>query len=156
VPERVKRFVADRPPSKGSPYRWGADVPSWPYLLLRSGLCRDVHFLSLTPGILSVLNSSPSPSLERTSSTDGPSVIVSKISVIVVAAERLFGQGLARLLGEDEGLDVIAVSDGEPELVELCTATSANVVLIWNFHAPMGSTSCAFLPRNAPTRGLWS
>lgn len=57
-------------------------------------------------------------------------MIVSKISVIVVAAERLFGQGLARLLGEDEGLDVIAVSDGEPELLELCTATSVDVVLI--------------------------
>jgi DNA-binding NarL/FixJ family response regulator len=77
-----------------------------------------------------VLNSSPSPSLERTRSSDGSSVIVSKISVIVVAAERLFGQGLARLLGEDEGLDVIAVSDGEPELLELCTATSVDVVLI--------------------------
>lgn len=77
-----------------------------------------------------MLNSNPSLPLERTRSSDGSSVTVSKISVIVVAAERLFGQGLARLLDEDEGLDVIAVSDGEPELLGLCVATSANVVLI--------------------------
>ena len=55
---------------------------------------------------------------------------ISKISVIVVAAERLFRLGLARLLGEDEDLDVVAVSDGEPELLGLCTAMSADVVLI--------------------------
>jgi len=54
----------------------------------------------------------------------------SKISVIVVAPERLFGFGLARLLGEDEDLDVVAVSDGEPELLGLCIAISADVVLI--------------------------
>jgi DNA-binding NarL/FixJ family response regulator len=77
-----------------------------------------------------VLNRSQTPPLERTGSSDGSSVAVSKISVIVVAAERLFGQGLARLLDEDEGLDVVAVSDGEPELSELCTSTRANVVLM--------------------------
>jgi DNA-binding NarL/FixJ family response regulator len=76
-----------------------------------------------------VLNSDPS-SLERTRSSDGSSIAVSKISVIVVAAERLFRLGLAGLLSEDEGLDVIAVSDGEPELLGLCTATSADVVLM--------------------------
>ena len=78
-----------------------------------------------------MLDSDPPPlPLERTRSSDGSSVTASKISVIVVAAERLFRLGLARLLGEDEGLDVIAVSDGEPELLGLCTATSADVVLI--------------------------
>ena len=34
----------------------------------------------------------------------------SRVSVIVVAAERLFRLGVARLLGEDERLDVIGVS----------------------------------------------
>ena len=67
---------------------------------------------------------------ERTTSLNGSSITISKISVIVVAAERLFRLGLARLLSEDEDLDVIAVSDGEAELIELCTAMSADVVLI--------------------------
>ena len=68
--------------------------------------------------------------LERSKSLDGSSIAVSKISVIVVAAERLFGFGLARLLAEDEDLDVVAVSDGEPELVGICSAVSADVVLV--------------------------
>ncbi len=77
-----------------------------------------------------MLNTDPPRPLDRTSSSDGSSITVSKISVIVVAAERLFRHGLAGLLSEDEGLDVIAVSDGEPELLGLCTATSADVVLM--------------------------
>jgi DNA-binding NarL/FixJ family response regulator len=77
-----------------------------------------------------VFNSDLSQPLERTRSSDGSSTSSSKISVIVVAAERLFRLGLARLLAEDECLDVIAVSDGEPELLGLCTATSVDVVLI--------------------------
>ena len=77
-----------------------------------------------------MLNSDPPRPHERTRSTDGSSITASKISVIVVAAERLFCLGLAGLLSEDEGLDVIAVSDGEPELLGLCTATSADVVLL--------------------------
>jgi two-component system, NarL family, response regulator LiaR len=54
----------------------------------------------------------------------------SKISVIVVADELLFRLGLARLLSEDERLEVIAISDGEPELIELCKATSVDVVVM--------------------------
>ncbi len=77
-----------------------------------------------------VLNSDPPQLLERTRTSDGSSISTSKISVIVVAAERLFRLGLAGLLGEDEGLDVIAVSDGDDELIGLCTATAADVVLI--------------------------
>ncbi len=77
-----------------------------------------------------MLNSDPPRLPERTRSSDGSPITVSKISVIVVAAERLFRHGLAGLLSEDEGLDVIAVSDGEPELLGLCTATSADVVLV--------------------------
>jgi DNA-binding NarL/FixJ family response regulator len=61
---------------------------------------------------------------------DGSSITISKISVIVVAAERLFRFGLARLLAEDEDLDVVAVSDGEPELLGICSAVSADVVLV--------------------------
>ncbi len=77
-----------------------------------------------------MLNTDPPLPLERISSSDGSSVTSSKISVIVVAAERLFRLGLARLLGEDECLDVIGVSDGESELAGLCIATSVDVVLI--------------------------
>ena len=91
---------------------------------------RLVDSNTLVPGPDSVLNSDPPLTLERTRSSDGSSITVPKISVIVVAAERLFRLGLARLLGEDERLDVIGVSDGEPELVELCTATSVDVVLV--------------------------
>jgi DNA-binding NarL/FixJ family response regulator len=53
-----------------------------------------------------------------------------KISVVVVANELLFRLGLARLLSEDERLDVIAVSDGESELIELCGTTSVDVVVM--------------------------
>ena len=53
-----------------------------------------------------------------------------KVSVIVAAAERLFRLGVARLLGEDERLDVIGVSEGQPELVDLCSASSVDVVLV--------------------------
>jgi len=48
----------------------------------------------------------------------------------VVAAEQLFALGLARLLGEDDGLNVIGVSDGDPDLLEQCIANSVDVVLI--------------------------
>ena len=77
-----------------------------------------------------MLNSDLPQHLERARFTDGSSDTASTISVIVVAAERLFRLGLARLLGEDERLDVIGVSDGEPELLGLLAATSVDVVLI--------------------------
>jgi DNA-binding NarL/FixJ family response regulator len=68
--------------------------------------------------------------LEETLLSDGFSLDGPKISVIVVANELLFRLGVARLLSEDDRLDVIAVSDGEPELLELCKATSVDVVVI--------------------------
>lgn len=68
--------------------------------------------------------------LETTHFAGGFSADGSKISVIVVANELLFRLGLARLLSEDDRLDVIAVSDGEPELLELCQATSVDVVVM--------------------------
>ena len=77
-----------------------------------------------------VLNSDVSQTLERTRFSDGSSISGSKISVIVVAAQRLFRLGLAGLLAEDERLNVIGVSDGEPELLGLCSATSVDVVLM--------------------------
>lgn len=52
------------------------------------------------------------------------------VSVIVVATERLFRLGLARLLSEDDHLHVIGVSGGEPDLVDYCKATSVDVVLM--------------------------
>jgi DNA-binding NarL/FixJ family response regulator len=73
-----------------------------------------------------VLNSDLSQPLERNRS----SVAGKKISVVLVVAERLFGLGLARLLGEDDRIHVIEVSQGEPELLDLCIAESVDVVLI--------------------------
>jgi DNA-binding NarL/FixJ family response regulator len=77
-----------------------------------------------------VLKSDLSQPLERSGSSDRPSIAGTKISVVLVAAERLFGLGLARLLSEDDRLDVIEVSQGEPDLLELCIARSVDVVLI--------------------------
>jgi DNA-binding NarL/FixJ family response regulator len=54
----------------------------------------------------------------------------SKVSVVVVADELLFRLGLARLLSEDNRLDVIAVSHGDPNLVELCEKASVDVVVM--------------------------
>lgn len=62
--------------------------------------------------------------------SDGPSPTTSPISVIVVATERLFRLGLARLLSEDDRLDVIGDSEGAAELLGLCKSTSVDVVLI--------------------------
>ncbi len=77
-----------------------------------------------------MLNSDPHRPLEQSESSDGPSATGAKISVILVVAERLFGLGLARLLAEDDRMHVIEVSQGEPELLELCIAESVDVVLI--------------------------
>jgi CheY-like chemotaxis protein len=54
----------------------------------------------------------------------------SKISVVVVADELLFRLGLAKLLSEDERLEVIAVSSDKSELLELCTTRSVDVVVL--------------------------
>ncbi len=79
---------------------------------------------------MSVLNSDLARRPESPVSANIFSLADSKISVIVVAAERLFRLGLARLLGEDERLDVIGVSEGRPELVDICAASSVDVVLV--------------------------
>jgi two-component system, NarL family, response regulator LiaR len=83
--------------------------------------------LSLNPK--SVLNSDVRQ-LEATRLSHGSSVGDFKISVIVVANELLFRLGLARLLSEDDRLDVIGVSDGEPELLEFCKTTSVDVIVM--------------------------
>jgi len=49
---------------------------------------------------------------------------------VVVAAEQLFALGLARLLGEDERMDIIGVCGGDQDLLGLCVARSVDVVLI--------------------------
>ena len=77
-----------------------------------------------------MLNSDLPQRSDTTSSWNGRSINSSKISVIVVATERLFRLGLARLLSEDDRLDVIGVSDGESDLLGLCKATFVDVVLI--------------------------
>lgn len=53
-----------------------------------------------------------------------------KITVVVVAGELLFRLGLAALLSEDDRLDVIGVSDGTSELLELCKSGSVDVVVM--------------------------
>jgi DNA-binding NarL/FixJ family response regulator len=77
-----------------------------------------------------VLNSELAHRPESPGAANSLSRADAKVSVIVVAAERLFRLGLARLLDEDERLDVIGVSEGQPELVDLCAANSVDVVLI--------------------------
>ncbi len=77
-----------------------------------------------------MLNSDLPQPFEGRRSSDDPSIAGAKISVILVTAERLFGLGLARLLGEDERIQVIEVSQGEPELLGLCMARAVDVVLI--------------------------
>lgn len=72
----------------------------------------------------------PTSAFETISLSDRPFPTSSQISVIVVATERLFRLGLARLLSEDDRLDVIGDSDGAPELLGLCKATSVDVVLV--------------------------
>lgn len=67
---------------------------------------------------------------EAPRSSDGAPIPRFRISVIVVATERLFRLGLARLLSEDDRLDVIAADDGDSGLVGLCKATSVDVVLM--------------------------
>jgi DNA-binding NarL/FixJ family response regulator len=62
--------------------------------------------------------------------TTPPSMNGSQVSVIVVADERLFRLGLARLLSEDDRLEVIGVSEGEPELVEFCKTSAVDVVVM--------------------------
>jgi DNA-binding NarL/FixJ family response regulator len=52
-----------------------------------------------------------------------------RISVMVVDGQAVFRSGLARLLGEDERLDVVAVSEGGPDVAELCAAMSIDVVV---------------------------
>ena len=77
-----------------------------------------------------MLNSDLHQPLEGTGSSGRSSLTGPRISVVVVAAEQLFAFGLARLLGEDDCLNVIGVSDGEPDVVGLCVANSVDVVLI--------------------------
>jgi DNA-binding NarL/FixJ family response regulator len=77
-----------------------------------------------------VLNSELAHHPESPGAAKRLSLADAKVSVIVVAAERLFRLGLARLLDEDERLDVIGVSEGQSELLDRCSASSVDVVLI--------------------------
>jgi DNA-binding NarL/FixJ family response regulator len=79
---------------------------------------------------MSVFNSDLLRRSESPDASNSLSLVDTKVSVIVVASEQLFRLGLARLLDEDERLDVIGVSEGQPELVELCSTSSVDVVLI--------------------------
>ena len=77
-----------------------------------------------------MLNSDLHQPLEGIGSSVCPSWTGPRISVVVVAAEQLFAFGLARLLGENDRLDVVGVSDGESDVLGLCVANSVDVVLI--------------------------
>jgi DNA-binding NarL/FixJ family response regulator len=77
-----------------------------------------------------VLNSDLPQRTDTARSPDGSSIDGSKISVIIVATERLFRLGLAGLLSEDDRLDVIGVSDGDADLLELCKSTLVDVILL--------------------------
>ena len=90
----------------------------------------EFGLITLDPGPISVLKTDLHQPLERTGTSDLASSPGPRISVVVVAAEQLFAFGLARLVGEDVCLDVIGVSDGEPDVAEVCVANSVDVVLI--------------------------
>jgi NarL family two-component system response regulator LiaR len=77
-----------------------------------------------------VLNSDIPEVPQLAGSSEGPAAGASQISVIVVATEQLFRLGLAGLLSEDGRLNVIGVSDGQANLLELCKSTSVDVVLL--------------------------
>src|SRR5579862_1401959 len=53
-----------------------------------------------------------------------------RISVLVVDSEALFRAGLARLLGDDERLNIVGVSVGHLDLAEVCAAMSVDVVVV--------------------------
>jgi DNA-binding NarL/FixJ family response regulator len=91
-----------------------------------------------------VLNSDLQQPLEGIGSSVCPSWTGPRISVVVVAAEQLFAFGLARLLGENDRLDVVGVSDGESDVLGLCVANSVDVVLI---DLELSRTSCIDLVR---------
>jgi DNA-binding NarL/FixJ family response regulator len=77
-----------------------------------------------------VLNSDLHQTFEGTRPSDRSSLAGPRISVVVIAAERLFAFGLARLLGEDDCLEVIGVADGKSDVLELFVSKAADVVLI--------------------------
>ena len=79
---------------------------------------------------MTLLNSELAQRPESPGAANSLSLAEAKVSIIVVAAERLFRLGLASLLSEDERLDVIGVSEGQPELVDLCVTSAVDVVLI--------------------------
>jgi DNA-binding NarL/FixJ family response regulator len=74
-------------------------------------------------------NQSPQPPV-NTWLSDDHSLADAEIAVLVVAAERLFRLGLAGLLDEDGRIRVVGVSDGEPDLLELCATLAVDVVLV--------------------------
>lgn len=57
------------------------------------------------------------------------------ISVAVAEGQAVFRRGLAQLLSEDDRIDVVAVSDGGPEVADLCASLAVDVLLT-NLHLP--------------------
>jgi hypothetical protein len=51
------------------------------------------------------------------------------ISVLILYAHPLLGEGMAGLLAAEPGLDVVAVPSDEPELVERAFAASPDVII---------------------------
>ncbi len=79
---------------------------------------------------MSVLKSDHQETIQGPMPSGRSSLVKSRISVVVVAAEQLLAFGLARLLGEDDSLNVVGVSDGGSDVLGLCLASSVDVVLI--------------------------
>lgn len=57
------------------------------------------------------------------------------ISVAVADGQAVFRHGLAQLLHEDDRFDVVAVSDGGPEVADLCVSLAVDV-LVTDLHLP--------------------
>lgn len=51
------------------------------------------------------------------------------IAVAIADGQAVFRHGLAQLLSEDDRIEVVAVSDGGPELVDLCASLAVDVLV---------------------------
>lgn len=51
------------------------------------------------------------------------------ISVVIAEGQAVFRRGLAQLLTEDDRIDVVAVSEGGPEVADLCASLAVDVLL---------------------------
>jgi two-component system response regulator DegU len=81
----------------------------------------------------------PDPIRSASSGQIGAEFLVSQrrqpVSVAVAEGQAVFRHGLAQLLDNDSRFDVVAVSDGGPEIIEVCANRPVDV-LVTDLHLP--------------------